>query len=271
MESNSIQFTPNQLPEIKPISNPNTFKYLFILFFVLFLITLGVLITIISDKNKIPDSQSDEQVLPTQTISSQPTNPADPRDSLTMEEWNDKFIEEFTNKGTTSDEFYQLHFSAKPNTTVPYISSGYGYSIDLPYNPSWGDSENNLKPYEKSISNAYGQISFGQPYGTEGGGSARASMGELPPSTIDQTISEINQVNTKINIETNNNPIDGISTYKVITGLRFPVLQIDTSHALFGLWHSYKVFLPKVTLEFSDPFSVDLDLVTQLINSIKFL
>lgn len=68
MENNKIQLTPNQSPEIKPISNFNTFKYLFILFFILFLITLGVLLTLISDKNKIPDSQSDDQVLPTQVV-----------------------------------------------------------------------------------------------------------------------------------------------------------------------------------------------------------
>ncbi len=109
MENNNIQFTPNQLPEIKPISNSNTFKYLFILFFILFLVTLGVLVTIISDKNKTPDSLSDNQVLPTQVVEVQTPDTAN--------------IQEDISSDNTLD--WKTHQSSQLGFKVKYPSNWY--------------------------------------------------------------------------------------------------------------------------------------------------
>lgn len=205
---------------------------------------------------------------------SQPTilltspTPVDPRIELTADEWNKKFVIEL-NKGDNCSNFYKTRFSTKPNAYVTFTSSEFKYSINFPYNASWGDKENKVKPYDR---NSYDNksIVFGQPSFSEGCSFSQANLTELPRSTIDQEIQIIDAENIKQTKERVSFP--ETATYKKITNLRYSVLEIETANALFGSVKSYKVFLPTVTLEFTNPFPpLDEDLFIKLVDSIILL
>lgn len=215
--------------------------------------------------NQVEPTAEPSIVQPTTTYAS-PT-PVDPRAELTADGWNKKFIAEL-NKGDTCSNFFKTRFSAKPNTFVTYTSSKFKYSINFPYNYSWGDKENRVKPYD---TNSYDKksIMFGQPSFSEGCSFSQASMIELPQSAIDQAIQTIDEENIKQTKESIDFP--ETATYKRITNLKYPVLEIDTANALFGSLKSYQIFLPTVTLEFTGPFFLNEDIIAQLVNSIVLL
>lgn len=201
------------------------------------------------------------------TLSAKPlsqTVSQDTRIELSADGWYKKFLTEL-DKGDNCNNFYATRFSAKPNTFVTYTSTEFKYSIDLPYNLSWGDKENKVKPFDRDSYDKK-SIMFGQPSFTEGCSFFQASLTELPRSTINQAIQLIDAENVKQNKE--NTSFPETASYKKITNLKYPVLEIDTASAMFGSVKSAKIFLPTVTLELSNSSS---DLVTQLVNSIVLL
>lgn len=275
-----IENTPQeQLPSVQPIPNPPKVWLPFVVVLVVVALVSGGAVYL-WQQNEIQQLQNNQpkqnsyinnQVAPTAESSiSQPTTslasptPVDPRVELTADGWNKKFLAEL-NKGDNCSNFFETRFSAKPNTFVTYTSSEFKYSINFPYNASWGDKENKVKPFER---NSYDKKSlmFGRPYFSEGCSFLRASLIELPKSTIDQTIQLIDAENIKQNKE--NTPFPETATYKIITNLKYPILEIETANALFGSVKSTKIFLPNVTLDIANSNS---DLVVQLVNSIVLL
>lgn len=268
-----------QLPITQPIPNPPKVWLPFVVALVVVALISGggVYLWQQNEIKQLQNNQSrqtgyiNNQVAPTAEPSiSQPTTslasptPVDPRVELTADGWNKKFLAEL-NKGDNCSNFFETRFSAKPNTFVTYTSSEFKYSVNFPYNATWGDKENKVKPYDK---NSYDKksIMFGQPSSSEGCSFFQTSLVELPKSTIDQAIQLIDAENVKQNIE--NTSFPETATYKKITNLKYPVLEIDTANALFGSVKSAKIFLPNVTLEIASP---DSGLITQLVNSIVLL
>jgi len=194
--------------------------------------------------------------------------PIDNRKVLSADEWQKKFTSEF-NKGVTCNKFFESRFQAEPNTTVDYSNNKYGYSIELPFNQSWGDDENKVKPFENNNYGSGTNIWFGRPYSSEGCSFYRISMAELPATTIDNEINNIKTENQKIKNNPNSSQL--FYKYEKTTNLEYPTLRINIPSDMFGEIISYKVFLPKVTLEFSDPFSVDEKFISKLVNSTKLL
>jgi hypothetical protein len=190
----------------------------------------------------------------------------DQRKELTAEEWQKKIAEE-SKKGVTCDDFFESRFSAEPNTTVTYTNKKYGYSIDFPYNPAWGDNENKVKAFENNNYKAESSVWFGAPYPSDGCSFDRINLDELAWSTIDQAKSQIDTENQKI--KNTKNALQNYYEYQVVTGLKYPVLKIDVPNEMFGPVPTYRIFLPKVTLELSDPFFVDSKLIEQMVASIK--
>ena len=191
------------------------------------------------------------------TVSAKPVGQISNQDSrkeLSADGWNQKFLDSL-NKGDTCNSFYLTRFTSKPNTFVTYVSSNYKYSLSFPFNSTWGDTDNKVKPYESYNSGAQSSIWFGQPFSSEGCSFVRPSLSELPASNIDDVIKTLSST----------------STSKKITTLQYPILDIDTENALFGSVKSYKIFLPTVTLEIDNVFNGDVPLLTQLVDSIKLL
>lgn len=197
-----------------------------------------------------------------------PSPTPDVRVELTMEEWNDKINQKYADQQIDCSKRYDPSFSIVSDTFVTYTSPDYKYSINLPYNTLWGDDQNKIKEYEiikDDIGNTF--IYYNNPYTTEGCGLIRSGMQELPSTTREDRIDQINQKNASKSEEI---ITFGAITYEVISDLNYPVLKINTPNALFGIVVSYEVYLPSVTLVFSGPpISPSHDLITQLVSSIK--
>ena len=264
-----------QLPTIQPIPNlPKVWLPFVVALVAVALVSGGGVY--LWQQNEIKQLQNNQlrqtgyinnQVAPTAyqpTTSLASPTPVDPRVELTADGWNKKFLAEL-NKGDNCSNFFETRFSAKPNTFVTYSSSEFKYSVNFPYNASWGDKENRVKQYDR---NSYDKKSlmFGQPSFSEGCSFFQTSLVELPKSTIDQAIQLIDAENVKQNKE--NTSFPETATYKKNTNLKYPVLEIETANAMFGFVKSAKIFLPSVTLEIANP---DSGLVVQLVNSIKIL
>jgi hypothetical protein len=222
-------------------------------------------------QNKIKEIQSNliqqkEEIDENNSPTNSPTIATDNRKELSVNGWREKFRLEFE-RGITCEDFFKSRFLAEPNTTVNYTSSKYSYSINFPYNFSWGDKENKVMPYEKDENSSSDTILFGRPYPSEACTYSRIKLEELAASNIDQTIEKIKIENEKLKKDPNN--VDGIVTYQKLETFKYPVLKMETSNALFGSIPSYRVFLPQVTLEFSDPFSLDQSSITQILSSIN--
>lgn len=273
-----------QMPIIQPIPNPPKVWLPFVVALVVVALVSGggVYLWQQNEIKQLQDNQPrqtgyiNNQVAPTAEPSiSQPTisltspTPVDPRIELTADGWNKKFLAEL-NKGDNCSNFFETRFSAKPNTFVTYTSSEFKYSIKFPYNATWGDKENRVKIYEtNSIDPKATPLWFGQPYSSEGCSFFRTILYELPKSTVDQTIKQIDAENEKQKKE--NTSFPETSTYKRISSLKYPILEVDSANAMFGSVKSYKVFLSTVTLEVTNPFLLDENLISQLVNSIVLL
>lgn len=213
-------------------------------------------------------SPTTEPVATITTPTVEPT-PDDPRIALSARQWYEKFFQQLSQQKVDCDSFYESRFSAAPNTFVSYSSSTGKYSIQLPYNYSWGDSENKVPFYENNDNQG---IYFGQPFSSEGCGYVRFILEELPVSTQEKTIQKIKYKNSLIT-EADMIPIDPTITYEIISGLKYPTLLIETANALYGSDQELLVFLPTTTLKIYDrspTLTKSLDYKT-LINSIKIL
>jgi len=204
----------------------------------------------------------------THTPTAEPT-PNDPRIALSARQWYEKYFQQLSQQKVDCDSFYETRFSANPNTFVSYSSSTGKYSIQLPYNYSWGDSENKVPLYENNDNQG---IYFGQPFPSEGCGYVRFILKELPVSTQEKTIQEIKYKNSLVT-EADMIPIDPTVTYEIVAGLKYPVLITDQIDAMYGSMQELLVFLPTTTLHIYDrspTLTKRLDYKT-LINSIKIL
>ena len=225
-------------------------------------ISLTTSIILLLRQNQETDRLITQNQIPTQTLPTPTPTTADSRTALTTEQWSQKYFAAVNDPKNTYD-FYVTRFWDQPNSTVTYTSKFYSYSINFPYNFAWGDHENKVLPYEVKTDNQQSIVQFGQPYQFEGGGMNRIRLEELPPSTISTTSLALKNAQEETGEEA--------PTFEEITGLKFPVLQVETPDAFFGGTISYYVFLPQVTLKLSDPFLLNRALITQLVSSVSTL
>jgi len=185
----------------------------------------------------------------------------------TLEKWN-QVISSNSSKDFICQDFFFSRFSQDASDFITYQSKDHQYSIDFPYNPSWGDDQNSVFPYESNPYDKMGpEILFGAPFYTDGCGYARSGLRETSPSSISQAIEKI-----KIdNLMLQNNPelsSDYRYSYQEVSGLKYPTLKLIEPNHFFGTTSSYKVFLPDVTLNFSWLIPESLP---SLVNSIRIL